>query len=136
MGAVNVDAQIARLNILHSAKIQHTKNGTVLDFEYLDSLSNDATPQLIKMYANPDLPENSHNKIGAVLMCKLYQAEMKTETDWRSFSVADAVAKRQLLNMRDALYDVYSIDEERGGVRVRSGTDEWVCDSYWALYMD
>jgi hypothetical protein len=136
LGAVNVDAQIARLNVLHSATIRHTENGPVLDFEYLDSLSNDATPQLIKMYANPDLPDNTHKKIGAALMCKLYQAEMKPEPNWRSYSVANAVAKRQLLAIRDSLYDVYSVEEERGGVTVRSGTDEWVCDSYWELYMD
>jgi hypothetical protein len=138
LAGVNVDARIARLNIIHSTKITHTsaRGGTVLDYDYLDSLSSDAVPQLVKMYANPDLPMNSHNKIGAVLMCKLYQAEMKSDPNWRSFSVSYAIAKGQLLDMREALYDVYSIEEERGGVTVRSGDELWVCDSYWDLYLD
>ena len=136
LAVVNVDGQIARLNIIHSTKIEHNGRGTVLDYNYLTSLTNDAIPQMVRLYANPDLPKNSHEKIGALLRCRLFVFEESGNTDWRSYTVPDGVAENMLLALKPALKANYSVVQDDVSMKVVSGDEEWLCWGYLDGYMD
>lgn len=79
---VNVDAAIIRRNVARVEAGKHFNPG------HLASLSTDAIPELANFYHSPDISEETHIRLGAVLLCYINSDEinLNEEVDWRSFN--------------------------------------------------
>ncbi len=95
LAAINVDGFIVRQNVARAAQ------GQELDSAYLASLSDDAVPVLVELYATPDLPQSVHDSLGLELSCRSYRMKNEEPQPWVSFRVSHAAA-RQLLEANDA----------------------------------
>ena len=78
LSLLNVDAFIVKQNIqreIRSVTDKTFSQGRVdLDAQYFLDLSDDAVPALAEAFLNKSLPEAVHEKIGAALACKRYDA--------------------------------------------------------------
>jgi hypothetical protein len=91
MNFLNVDGSIVEQNILRA------ELGWELDAEYLDALSVDATPALLKAYQGAQIQPADRNAIAAILACqKEMMFEKSTELPWQSYHWSDARALRLL----------------------------------------
>jgi hypothetical protein len=90
----------------------------------LTGLSDDAVPALAELYSNEQNPE-IRAELGAVLLCKDYQAKRQHKYDWRSYHIARANARSLLEQYHDQLSQ-YRVIEGRTGVII-IGEKEYEC---------
>jgi hypothetical protein len=118
LAIINVDAFIVKQNVAR------TQSGYELDVYYLTGLSDDAVPALAELYSNEQNPE-IRAELGAVLLCKDYQAKRQHKYDWRSYHIARANARSLLEQYHDQLSQ-YRVIEGRTGVII-IGEKEYEC---------
>lgn len=100
--ALNVDAQITRLNL------QRARAGAELDAEHLASLSADAVPVLAEAYRDAAYTPAQHDLIGAALACRqAFQPEVR---DWRAFRLPESRADTLLRGLDLSVYPLVKQD--------------------------
>jgi hypothetical protein len=114
---LNVDALITRLNL------QRARVGQELDANNLISLSSDAVPILVQAYQDPSLPTQQHEKLGAVLTCRL--ATLPAPADWRSYRFSEARAAALLQSLDVSAYPI--VKDEYQSVFVQLKTEQIPC---------
>jgi hypothetical protein len=127
LAILNVDAGIVRLNGLRSALLREAgmRDGVeqVLDTNYFESLSADAVPELLALYAASPQPEK--DRIGAGLSCRLARMEESRQDAWQSYRMPIAEALR-LLRASSVAKD-YPVHMERGIFYVTTDGKEELC---------
>lgn len=74
-----------------------------LDTNYLQTLSTDGTPSLIKAQQNPTLAQNYRDELAAILACQIAQmADERDQKPWESYHWAEENAWRKLLVNRES----------------------------------
>lgn len=105
---LNVDAFIVARNV------ERADDGVALDMNYLNTLSADAVPQLVKEFNSSVYSSGLHETIGGVLACQNLKIESygqeSSKNDWRSFNLGEWNANRQLITIKTAL-DQYLVSE-------------------------
>lgn len=96
MSVINVDGTITRQNLARAFK------GEGLDTYYLQSLSNDAIPDLITLGDDAQLSSSDRAKIGGILACRA--ALLDAPRQWQSFHWSTYQA-RELLRDHHSLWD-------------------------------
>jgi len=111
---LNIDRFIVQQNVTRAIAGDQETGESNLDSGYLASLSNDAVPQLVEFYKDPDLAEELQNEIGGVLACKSAMADDQNEESWVSFHLsrrnADVLFQNQekSLEQYPVTYDEYT----------------------------
>lgn len=105
MNAVNVDALIARRNILRAARQE-----VPLDAHYLKRLSSDAVPAIIKLAGTEGLTPEEKQEISAVLVCRALEIEDR-ERPWQAFLLPLGRSARRLENNRN-LWETVQLEQE------------------------
>jgi hypothetical protein len=100
LALMNVDGLIADQNINRAV------NGEQLDVAYLNSLSSDAVPTLIKRYQDPALPSSLKDDLGSVLACREKDTENPAAQPWQGYQFGQAQAYR-LLHENSDLWKQY-----------------------------
>ena len=100
--AINVDALIAQLDL------QRARSGQELDANHMVELSADAVPVLVKAYLDPAYRAEDRESIGAVLACRQFYQDQST--DWRSYHLSEARARKSLQALDLSDYKVQSGD--------------------------
>lgn len=121
LGLWNVDGWVARQNI------QRAADGQELDGNYLQTLSADAVPELIRQVKIARLPASAKEEILIGLACR---AARQTETPqpWQSFNLSQRRAAG-LLNTHADLWRDYPVKEDRYGRYVLQNGQMRYCDS-------
>jgi len=118
---LNVDGFIVRQNVARSAA------GSELDVAYLVSLSPDSVLALVAAYQDQTLPGNTHDAIGAALVCRQHVSPMGTDQDWRSFTLSGWQADQALQHVQSSL-DVYQVKQSDREMQVISpGSSTYDC---------
>jgi hypothetical protein len=81
-------------------------------------------PALVQLYSIEQNP-GTREELGAVLLCKDYQAENQHNLDWRSTHIARTNARNLLAQYQDQLSQ-YRVIEGRAGV-IMIGQKEFEC---------
>lgn len=107
LALINVDGFIAARNIDRALK------GEELDEVYLNDLTVDAVPILIDRYQDPMLPASIKDKLGMTLACREIASKDPADSEWQSFRIGQARAKR-LLQENSASWSQYKsfIDQD------------------------
>jgi len=105
LGLVNLDGQIARLNI------ERAVAGEELDPLYLVQLSDDALPVLVQAYRSPEVSQAQRDQIGAVLACRSQAIAAEGQRPWQSYHPAQSAARAGLASVNLHAY-VISNDNE------------------------
>ncbi len=111
----NVDAAIIRHNVYRA---WHGRN---LNVAHLASLSTDAIPALADEFLSSDLPEFTHDGVGAILACYRYTESRPyiSTDDWRAFNYSKWQAHIALEKVRPYLAG-YIIRYNKWPVQVRT----------------
>ncbi len=116
VGLWNVDGWVVRQNV------QRAVRGQELDGEYLQTLSADAVPELIRQAQRPELPPAAHEALLIGLACRTAQVS-PVPTPWPAFHLSKARAAQDLTRYV-ALWQAYKVESgaegyfvERNGVR-------------------
>ena len=107
---VNVDGFTARRNIERAAQ------GEDLDLAYLNSLSSDAVPVMVKAYQDQTLPADLRTSLGTVLACKANSMQQQGNTDWRSYHFGIARAEKLLQENLPVGHDDKNVRMQRGNL--------------------
>jgi hypothetical protein len=111
LAGLNVDASIVRWNGARAA------DGGGLDVEYLDSLSADAVPALLELYAASS--GSQKDALGSGLSCRLQQMESRPPNGWQSYLAPVADALRLL--KASPVETVYPVQSSPEGLMVKVG---------------
>ena len=122
LNLMNVDSYIVRQNVNRAVA------GEEFDAQYLNTLSPDAVPELVSLYASPSLPENIHANLGGILACQaaLLQDESRW-LSWQSFHLARYRAQQLLLAYQGELSTYQARHLEQGGWGVTVQGKEMSC---------
>lgn len=124
LGALNVDAFIARQNI------QRTLQGEELDTSYLSRLSDDAVAALYRGFHDPALSTKTRDQLGGELACRTAQLlEDESSLPWQGFHFS-AQAARNLLFAHHAEWQAYSITRESGALQVTVNGETRLCNLF------
>jgi hypothetical protein len=107
LGFWNVDGWIARQNI------QRAMNGQDLDGDYLQTLSADAVPELIRQVNQAGLPASAQQEILIGLACRAAQST-PTHQPWQSFNLSQNRAEN-LLDEHADLWQMYLVEVDSYG---------------------
>ena len=125
---LNIDQFIVRHNITRVMAGEHETFETDLDAGYLTTLSHDAVPKLVEFFNHPEIPEELHNEIGAVLACKSAMNEDQMDYTWPAYHTSRQQAFALLQSLENDLekypvsYDMYTwFVEVNGDVRSCTG---------------
>ena len=135
LNIINVDGLIVRQNL------QRVLNGGGLvvsegntrggeddpDAYYLQSLSTDAVPTLVKAQQNSQLDEEVRNELAAILACQISIMLDEPETAWQSFHWADYRALRLLKTHQDVFSAARVYENETGAWWVKVNDEERPC---------
>ena len=124
MNVVNVDAFITRRNI-QRLEVEEA----ALDTHFLDTLSHDATPVLVKLADNPNLSTQERDEIGAVLACRAYVMEDR-EMKWQSFTLSEYRARVALQENASLWEDYEVLTDDYWNIYVEVEQEKFYCD-YW-----
>jgi len=124
MNIINVDGFITTKNFQRLSV-----KDTTLDTYHLKSLSNDAIPTLIKIAENPNLTEDEHEDIAAILACRVKTIE-ENDRKWTSFTLPRYRARKALDNNPGLWKSVDVIENEWGGYYVEQEDGEFYCGYY------
>jgi hypothetical protein len=94
---INVDATIVRQNV---ARTSNEKN---LDAAYLASLSSDSIPAMVAEFQDPTLQKVTHEAVGSALVCYSQNRTIRSDNDWRSFTLSSWQAERALKKIQNQL---------------------------------
>jgi hypothetical protein len=108
LNLINVDGLIVKQNfkLAINSGIQGNKEETEntnqeLDTFYLNSLSTDSTPALIRAHQNQQLSESERDQLAAVLACQIVEiSDRRTKQTWQSYHLADERAWQLLTTHR------------------------------------
>jgi hypothetical protein len=116
VGVWNVDAWVARQNV------ERAVSGQELDGDYLQTLSADAVPELIRQAQRPELPPAARAAVLIGLACRAAQTQ-PAPTPWPAFHLSQARAAQDLTRYA-GLWQAYRVESdtegrfvERDGVR-------------------
>jgi len=118
-GVWNVDGWIVRQNV------QRAANGQAFDGNYLQMLSSDAVPTLIKQAQRTDLPNAVREELLFGLACRAALRE-STKPAWQSFNFSEWRAT-QWLTTHAALWRDYPIEIDPEGNAFLKGTNHRYC---------
>ncbi|BAJ63919.1 hypothetical protein ANT_18930 [Anaerolinea thermophila UNI-1] len=107
VGFWNIDGWIARQNV------QRVLAGEDLDGEYLQILSADAVPELIRLVQEKGLPESAKEELLIGLACRASQSAVSVPA-WQSFNLSEARAQK-LLSSHAYLWKNYPIQQDSDG---------------------
>ncbi|GAP12164.1 hypothetical protein BECAL_03367 [Bellilinea caldifistulae] len=110
LGIWNVDGWVARQNI------QRALNGQELDGDYLQTLSADAVPDLIRLAQQNQLPASARTEILIGLACRAGQPS-PDNLPWQSFNLSQHRAA-SLLAANAGLWQDYIVQQDRNGMYV------------------
>lgn len=83
LNMINVDRLIVRQNSIRAV------NGYPLDTGYLVSLTDDAVPELLRLYQDGQMPVEVHDQLGAAIACKAaISKEQLTKKTWSAFHLS------------------------------------------------
>jgi hypothetical protein len=123
LAVINVDGFIAGQNI------QRSQAGNELDLNYLLLLSDDAVPALIQGFHDGKNTQDVKDILGANLACRWKNAQDSGHTDWQSFHFGEAIAIKQLSEIRNELIR-YPVTENNivwaGGREFFCNSPEWI----------
>ena len=120
---INVDGFIARRNIAISAE-----ENTLLDVDYLKTLSSDATPALIEGFIAGKMREVEKQELGMELGCRTVLAEeRRSERPWQSYNLSDDTELRWLRLYSDWWEPEYKAFQRDGSWFVRVGGFDTSC---------
>jgi hypothetical protein len=111
--SMNVDGFIARHNVTRAA------HGEDLDVAYLASLSTDAVPRLVTELQDDSLADETHDLIGAALVCHMSGTGTTRDENWRAFTLSRLRAEKAMEKVASIL-DNYSVLDEDWPVQVES----------------
>ena len=117
LAGLNVDASIVRWNGARAM------NGGALDAAYLDSLSADAVPALLILYAARTGAEK--DALGSGLACRLRELQDRPQNAWQSYRVPVAEALRLL--EASPIGNLYPVREVEGILEVTVGGINVAC---------
>jgi hypothetical protein len=121
LNIINPDASIVRLNL----KPGYTTGE--LDAQYLETLSSDAVPNLVKAFQDTALPEKTHDQLGAVLSCTRFNTIPDRQDDsWQSFHFSRHLAW-QYLGSIDSELDAYPVLTVDRVPTVKAGSESISC---------
>ncbi len=113
---LNVDRAIVEYNL---PRILAGKNLNVI---HLSSLSTDAIPALVDGYRDARYSQETHEGIGAILLCYIHSDSIKDDTSqehWQSLNASRTRAYRALIGVVDEL-DRYTFLEKRYPMMMRT----------------
>ena len=126
LNLINVDGLIIRQNVTRA--LNNGGSREAFDFQYLQTLSTDATPALIRAQQNSQLPEAERNELAAILACQIAEmAEVHSQQRWQSFHYADSRAWRLLTEHRDDFRAVRVYEGQYGWWWVMVNGDRRAC---------
>ena len=105
LGLINVEGFIVQKNV---GRIEQSEE---LDFYYINRLTSDAVPQLIRSYHLPGLDSKTKDRLGAELACRNYILSEQADMPWISYNPSEATAKRLLAEQTDLL-EKYTVIED------------------------
>lgn len=121
LNIINPDAMIVKLNLQSKYTQQE------LDAQYLNSLSSDAMPNLVKAFQDETYLQDTHALLGAVLSCSWYKLNQNRQDDsWQSFHFSRYQAGKYLGSIDSGL-DAYPVVDGDRGPSVKVGTDTIWC---------
>ena len=109
LGLINVEGFIVQKNV------QRTYLPHELDVNYINRLTSDAVPQLIRSYNLPGLNSKTKDRLGAELACRNYKLSEQDHIPWISYNPSEATAKRllakqtELLQEYKVIFDPYTL---------------------------
>ena len=126
---LNVDAFIVRQNIQRAIEGHFgTDNNPVrdsdpidadqLDINYFTELSADAVPPLVASFHADSTPASVRDALGAALACIRYQAEKRSDTNWRSYHVSRWTRANMLEEIRPELKGYFIQNDNESGQTV------------------
>lgn len=95
LALLNVDAFIVRANV------QRTETGQELDFAYLASLSEDATPALVSSYHQSTNSSLSQRIAGALVCHAAVHNDYSLEISWQSWTLSRSVAAQEWATLKN-----------------------------------
>lgn len=113
---VNVDASIVKYNI------PRVLAGKTLNTIHLSSLSTDAIPALVDEFKSPNIPNDTHEGLGAILLCYQHSYPINDETlyqDWQSYNYSRRLAYQALQEVSADLVE-YKVLENRYPMLIRT----------------
>ncbi len=136
LNSINVDGLIVSQNVQRALNGGNSAEGSEdegkssrgLDATYLQSLSTDATPALLKALNNSQLEEFDWNELAAILACQINEMEgERDQLNWVSYHWADARAWGLLNDHREDLSVVQIYQNEYGTWWVIVNNDRRPC---------
>ncbi|MEW6181177.1 MAG: DUF4173 domain-containing protein [Chloroflexota bacterium] len=121
LGLWNVDGWVARQNI------QRAMHGEELDGDYLQTLSADAVPDLIRLAQQQDLPAPARQEILIGLACRAARSN-PPQPAWQSFNLSEARAE-QWMSDSSALWSAYQVVTDRDGSYIEQDGHRRYCNT-------
>lgn len=121
-GALNVDGWIARQNIQRAVANQQ------LDAVYLNILSSDAVPAIVKFYNQSSTPTKVRDSLGGQLACRQAMQATEPQAKWQSLSFSAISADQAMAQVKGKL-TAYTVWEEDHIWHVRTNGEEHTCNS-------
>jgi hypothetical protein len=129
LAILNVDAFIVEKNI--EREVNAKEDIVDLDSRYFVELSDDAIPALVEAYRDSALPNHTHERIGASLVCIQRQREDSREYPWQSFHLARANADVSLESVMGE-FSAYKYQSASYPYSVITPAgDEFFCNEYY-----
>lgn len=110
---VGFGASLALLNVdgfIVNRNVQRAASGEELDVEYLNALSSDSVPQLLKNFTNSELPGDVREQLGAALACRLKTTNDPATLPWQEYNLSQARAFNLLAENAVLLRDYLPIE--------------------------
>ena len=120
LSALNVDGFIVRQNVMRAS------GGEPLDAPYLVSLSTDADPVLVELFAAAPGSTDTREAVGAVLACRAAGAERRP-TDWRAFTFSRWRSNAAIMRIQAGLSGYHRLDGEQSTKVVAPSGVEYDC---------
>jgi len=137
LAVMNVDGFIVNQNVTRSednfvisTSGEQLSNSKQLDMAYLDSLSDDAVPALLKQFRAAPAGAK-RDALGSSLACHAAQWQQDhRDGRWTAYNVSTASAARLLVLAVPELRDYAVHQDAAGGLLVQAGSGERVCGHY------
>jgi hypothetical protein len=136
LNVLNVDAFIVRQNIQReirgTTEEVFAEGRADLDAQYFVNLSDDAIPPLVSAFHSKSVPASVRERIGAALVCKLYEREqVEMQTSWQGFHFSRWSADNAFEQLRNPLKTYQVIDKDWPVMVETPGGEEFSCYPYY-----
>ena len=129
LALVNVDGFIVNRNV------ERARAGEELDVAYLNTLSSDAVPSLIRFYKDETLSADVARQVGAALACRIKVTNDPAQLPWQGYNFSEARAYR-LLQENAASWGEYRLKEAYPGWVVEFNGEQIPCEDFSLSEMD